>query len=153
MKVSLDKLLSSQSRVHGICVQLLWTELVALWVSPLTHVAVGCLFCILLVPVKWALVGRLSPAKLKGGGHSRLFRLRLHLWRSLLELPYIKTTWMWTATEVFNTWLRALGAKVGRQAWLSEKLRLSEHDLFEVSGPMFVTRAACACDGRWLMAT
>lgn len=50
-------------------------------------------------------------------------RFRRHLWRCLLGGPFTGMSYMWTSTEIFNMWLRAMGAKIGRQCWLSEFFR------------------------------
>jgi hypothetical protein len=55
-----------------------------------------------------------------------------HLFKCLIAGPFQSIIWQFTSTEVYNAWLRALGAKIGRQCWLSEMFRCSEFELFEV---------------------
>ena len=65
---------------------------------------------------------------------------RLHIWRSLVRGPFVGVTYLWTSTEVFNMWLRAMGAKIGRQCWLSEQFACSEFELYEVGDTASVCR-------------
>lgn len=67
-------------------------------------------------------------------------RIRIHMWRTLLRGPFTSLTHMWTSTEVYNAWMRALGAKIGRQCWLSEFFRCSEFEMYEVGDTASVCR-------------
>lgn len=107
-----------------------WTELVVLALFPFCVFIAGFLFMWFLIPIKWVLIGRFTPEK--SMRKDLFWRFRYHLWKAILEQPYSKVAFTWTSTEVFNLWMRALGARVGRQAWLSEKLRCSEFDLITI---------------------
>lgn len=54
---------------------------------------------------------------------SNFMLFRRHLWRCLVEGPFTGMMYIYTSTEVFNMWLRAMGSKIGRQCWLSEFFR------------------------------
>lgn len=47
---------------------------------------------------------------------------------------------IWTSTEIYNAWMRALGAKIGKQAWLAEFFRCSEFEMYEVGDAASVCR-------------
>jgi len=64
----------------------------------------------------------------------------MHLWRCLIRGPFVSVTYLWTSTEVYNMWLRALGANIGRQCWLSEQFACSEFEMYEVGDTASVCR-------------
>jgi hypothetical protein len=66
--------------------------------------------------------------------------LRLHLWRCLIKGPFSAIAYLYTSTEVFNAWLRALGSKIGRQCWLSEMFHCAEFEMYEVEDTASVCR-------------
>jgi acetyltransferase-like isoleucine patch superfamily enzyme len=93
----------------------------------------------LIIPLKWALVGRLTPAKLQDP--SPFMRLRLHFMECCLNHPYVRMgAFLWSGTEVYNVWLRGLGMKVGRQAWIGEDLHFSAPDMVEIGDHVSITR-------------
>lgn len=96
------------------------------------------------IPFKWIVRGRvkpdegltLEPKKLTWG-----HRFRRHLLHVILDHPNMKMyLFMWTGTAMFNAWLRGMGSKVGKQAWIGEGLQLFEHDLVEIGDSVSLCR-------------
>lgn len=56
-----------QSPNQGVCMQLWWTEIVALLLMPASAVLGSLVYMWLLVPIKWLLVGRITPKKMAHG--------------------------------------------------------------------------------------
>lgn len=87
--------------------------------SLLLFALAGQLLVLLVIPFKWLLMGKVkpstaNPATPKTYGQ----RFRHHLFQCILEHPAVRSAaFLWTGTALFNEWLRALGAKVGKQAW------------------------------------
>jgi acetyltransferase-like isoleucine patch superfamily enzyme len=101
----------------------------------------------LIIPLKWTLVGRLTPAKLQDPSPS--MRLRLHFLECCLNHPYVRMgAFLWSGTEVYNAWLRGLGMKVGRQAWIGEDLHGSAPDMVEIGDHVSITRCVREGDSR-----
>jgi hypothetical protein len=82
---------------------------------------------VLVIPFKWPLRSYSTAAEASTPAPRTWWqRFRQHLQQCILDHPTVRTAaFLWTGTALFNAWLRALGAKVGRQAWIGE-----------VSGPM-----------------
>lgn len=76
----------------------------------------------LVIPFKWLLRSNETPAQTSTPSSWTWWqRFRRHLQQCILDHPTVRTAaFLWTGTALFNTWLRALGAKVGRQAWIGE---------------------------------
>lgn len=76
----------------------------------------------LVIPFKWLLRSYRTPAQTSTPSSRTWWqRFRLHLQQCILDHPTVRTAaFLWTGTALFNAWLRALGAKVGRQAWIGE---------------------------------
>jgi hypothetical protein len=82
----------------------------------------GQLLIVMVVPFKWLLRTHVQPlGTTPTAPKSWSQRFRHHLQQCLLEHPTVKTAaYLWTGTAIFNAWLRALGTKVGKQAWIGE---------------------------------
>lgn len=104
----------------------------------------GQLLVLLCIPYKWLVRGRIKPdpaLTLNPDRKSWGDRFRSHLLQVMLDHPGLKMyLYMWTGTAVFNAWLRAMGSKVGKQAWIGEGLQLFEHDLVEIGDGVSVCR-------------
>jgi hypothetical protein len=100
----------------------------------LVHVLTApCHFTVLCLPLNTCAL--LPPI---AAGHWT--HLRLHLWRCLIKGPFSAISYLYTSTEVFNAWLRALGSKIGRQCWLSEMFHCAEFEMYEVEDTASVCR-------------
>lgn len=130
LAAALDCWLRQSTDGLAVCRELWWSEVVSFLLLPVSALLVSTAYMWLLVPIKWLLVGRITAAKMETAGLWTHFRL--HIWRSLVRGPFVSVTYLWTSTEVFNIWLRAMGAKIGRQCWLSEQFACSEFELYEV---------------------
>lgn len=99
---------------------------------------------VLVIPYKWLVVGKIKPTAnltLNPAPKSWGERFRSHLMQLLIDHSSLKLVlYMWTGTAMFNAWLRGMGAKVGRQAWIGEGLQLYEHDLVEIGDCVSVCR-------------
>lgn len=99
---------------------------------------------LLVIPYKWLVRGRVQPdasLSLTPGPKSWGERFRSHLMQVMLDHPALKVyLYMWTGTAIFNAWLRAMGTKVGKQAWIGEGLQLFEHDLVEIGDSVSLCR-------------
>jgi hypothetical protein len=85
----------------------------------------------LVLPVyKWAVLGRITPAKAARSDLS--WRFRSHLWLGLLHSHVTVAYYAFVCSALMNAWLRLLGMTVGRQAWVSEGLDAREPDLLEI---------------------
>jgi hypothetical protein len=92
-----------------------------------------------IIPIKWALVGRLTPDKVRDASPS--MRLRLHFLECCLNHPYVRMgAFLWSGTAVYNAWLRGLGMKVGKQAWIGEDLHFGIPDMVEIGDCVSITR-------------
>lgn len=104
----------------------------------------GQLLVLLIIPYKWLVRGRIKPdpaLTLNPDRKSWGDRFRSHLLQVMLDHPGLKMYLdMWTGTAMFNAWLRAMGSKVGKQAWIGEGLQLFEHDLVEIGDGVSVCR-------------
>lgn len=66
-----------------------------------------------MVPIKWLLLGKVTPAKAKQ--QSIWWQFRMHLYSCLVDHPLVRLgAFLWSGTEMYNMWLRGLGMKVGR---------------------------------------
>jgi hypothetical protein len=85
-------------------------------------VLAGQLLIVMVVPFKWLLRTHVQPlGTTPAAPKSSWQRFRHHLQQCLLDHPTVKTAaFLWTGTAIFNAWLRALGTKVGKQAWIGE---------------------------------
>ena len=96
------------------------------------------------IPAKWLVRGRIKPdPALNPNPVPKTWadRFRSHVLQILLDHPAMKMyLYMWTGTAMFNSWLRAMGTKVGKQAWIGEGLQLFEHDLVEIGDCVSVCR-------------
>lgn len=66
-----------------------------------------------LIPIKWLLVGKMTPEKCRQQGG--WWHFRVHLFEALMDHPFVRMgAFLWAGTEVYNIWLRGLGMKIGR---------------------------------------
>ncbi|WIA16041.1 hypothetical protein OEZ85_012770 [Tetradesmus obliquus] len=122
--------LGSSGPIYDTCHKLWWTMAFSMLIAPGAAFVSSTIYMWSMIPLKWLVVPHTTEEKMKNGG--LWLAWRRHLFKCLIAGPFQSIIWQFTSTEVYNAWLRALGAKIGRQCWLSEMFRCSEFELFQV---------------------
>lgn len=122
------------------CQELLLGELLSIAAfTPMLLLSNVLLLPLMVAPLKFLLVGRVTEAKLASS--SAFMQWRFFTWVVLQRSFHVRiATMMLQGTEAFNAFLRLIGYKIGRQAWLGN------HNMSLVT-PELVTVGATASLG------
>lgn len=132
------------------CTDIYVGEVISITIFPTALFLAGQVYLVVVLLLKWVLVGRMTSEKCRRT--DLLWRFNSHLWKMLMDLPMYRTASdPWTGTAAFNTYLRLQGAKVGKQAWLGEKFVCSEPDQLTIGDYVSVCSAVtvvCSTEAR-----
>jgi non-ribosomal peptide synthetase-like protein len=103
-------------------------------------VCCGLLACLFTVALKWLLIGRYRPGK---HPFYSTFVWRDEIINSMQEV--VAGGWLLTGalgSPIMNVYLRAMGAKVGRDAYV-ETLAITEYDQVDIGAAASINRGGC----------
>ena len=93
---------------------------------------------------KRCILGRYTEAHFGFAG-----QLRVHLWRRLVDSPiHHSSLSFWSNTEALAAFYRLLGARVGRNTWLTSSFHAVDYDTLEF-GDLVTMGGNCQGGGAW----